>query len=170
MTNAARAIAASVATQREKGGQGTCPTCPWQPRQHRSEIDHNMFFAVVKRAFESWPDDHHFCPADEKELYGWLLIEAGYCVSGEVNDKDTNAIRKSARVFMDLAGESNHPIYYMSLKATKRGVRVTIPRSLSYKTAGKRQFEDTRSKVYEVIESVLGVPVETLKREAREAA
>jgi hypothetical protein len=48
-------------------------------------------------------------------------------------------------------------------------VRVLIPKSLDYKTAGKRQFEDVRSAVYSIIETVLGVDVETLKREARAA-
>jgi hypothetical protein len=129
-----------------------------------------MFWAIIERAFESWPERHHFCPSDKYELYGWLLVEVGYCVSGEVQDKDINAIRKSARVFMDLAGESDHDIYYMRLKATTRGVRVTIPKSLSYKSAGKKQFEETRSKVYEAVEATLGVPIEMLKHEARTAA
>lgn len=167
MTNAEEALA--LATQPRKGGQA-CPTCH-QPWQHRSDADHGMFWAIIERAFQSWPEQHPFCPTDKNELYGWLLIEADYCVSGEVQDRDINAIRKSARVFMDLAGESNHPIYYMRLNPTKKGVKVTIPKSLSYKTAGKRQFEDVRAKVYEIIEIILGVKVEDLKREAqREAA
>ena len=50
-----------------------------------------------------------------------------------------------------------------------KGIRVLIPKSLDYKTAGKRQFEDVRSAVYTIIESVLGVDIDTLKREARAA-
>lgn len=164
MSNADRALAASPRKQ-------ACGDCPYKPQQHRSDADHGMFWALVERAFQNWPEQHQFCPTDKNELYGWLLIEANYCVSGEVQDRDINAIRKSARVFMDLAGESDHPIYYMRLNPTTKGVKVTIPKSLSYKTAGKRQFQDVRAKVYEVIESVLQVPVETLKSEAkREAA
>ena len=151
-----------------------CPDCgsvfPDETEPHRSDADHRMFWSIVHRAFENWPEQHQFCPMDANELYGWLLVEAGHCVSGEVEDKDINAIRKSARTFLDLAGESEHPIYYMRLVATKKGVKVTIPKSLRYKVVKKRQFEDTRSKVYEIIETVLGVAVETLKREARMAA
>ena len=144
--------------------------CEITPTPHRSDIDHRMFWAIVHRAFENWPEQHAFCATDANELYGWLLVEAEHSVSGEVQDKDINAIRKSARAFLDLAGESEHPIYYMRLTPTKKGVKVTIPKSLRYKTVGKRQFEDVRSKVYEIIETVLGVQVETLKREARLAA
>jgi hypothetical protein len=146
-----------------------CTACG-QRLIHRSDADHRMFWAIMERAFHSWPENHDFCPMDKYELYGWLLIQAEYCVSGEVHDRNINAIRKSARVFIELAGESDHPIYYMDLKPTRSGVRVTIPKSLSYKSAGKRRFEDVRSKIYEVIESVLGVPIETLKREAKQAA
>lgn len=163
MSNAGRALAASPRRQ-------ACGDCPFAPQRQRSRIDHGMFWAIIQRTFESWPERHPFCPDNKDELYGWLLIEVGYSVSGEVHDQDINAIRKSARVFMDLAGESDHPIYYMRLKRTARGVRVTIPKSLSYKSAGKRQFEDTRGKVYELIEVTLGVKIEDLKIEARQEA
>jgi hypothetical protein len=147
----------------------TCSECGG-PKQHRSDIDHGMFWAIITRAFKNWPEQHEFCPMDKYELYGWLLIEAEHCVSGLVEDKDTNAIRKSARTFLDLAGESEHPIYYMRLVVARNGVKVTIPKSLSYKTAGKRKFEDVRSKIYEIIEVTLNVKIEDLKREARREA
>jgi hypothetical protein len=128
-----------------------------------------MFWSIIHRAFENWPEQHAFCPTDANELYGWLLVESGHCASGDVRDRDINAIRKSARTFFDLTGESEHPIYYMRLTPTRNGVRVTIPKSLSYKKVGKRQFEDVRSAVYSIIEAVLGVDIETLKREPKAA-
>ena len=168
MRTSERALA-GVSPPQERTDGPRCRECGG-PKRQRSDIDHGMFWAVIEKAFQSWPEQHPFCPMDKNELYGWLLIEADYCVSGEIKDRDINAIRKSARVFMDLCGESDHPIYYMSLKPTKNGVHVTIPKSLSYKTAGKRRFEDTRSKVYEIIEVTLGVKIEDLKREAKLAA
>lgn len=167
MSTSARAMAA-MASPAEKAGPN-CKLCG-APTRQRSDIDHRMFWAIVHRAFENWPEQHAFCATDANELYGWLLVEAEHSVSGEIQDRDINAIRKSARTFLDLAGESEHPIYYMRLTPTKKGVKVTIPKSLSYKTAGKRQFQDVRSRVYEIIESVLQTDVQTLKREARREA
>ena len=167
MSISARAMA-GVSPPPEREGP-RCRECG-APKRQRSDIDHGMFWAVVERAFRNWPEAHEFCPMDKYELYGWLLIRVDYCVSGEIHDRDINAIRKSARVFMELCGESDHPIYYMDLKPTTNGVRVKIPKSLSYKSAGKRRFEDVRSKVYEIIELTLGVKIEELKREAKLAA
>lgn len=166
MSISARAAAAVAAPGRAGPGCRECGA----PMRQRSDIDHRMFWAIVHRAFSNWPEQHPFCPMDASELYGWLLIEAKHCVSGEIKETAINAIRKSARVFLDLAGESEHPIYYMRLAPTKHGVKVTIPKSLSYKSVGKRQFEDVRSRVYEIIEVTLGVKVEDLKREAKLAA
>ena len=166
-TASARALRAAGAPKRGSRGH-TCPHCR-QPWVHRSDADHGMFWAIIHRAFENWPEDHSYCPNDINELYGWLLVEAKHSVSGEIKDRNINAIRKSARTFFNLTGESDHDIYYMRLEPTKSGVRVTIPKSLSYKKAGKRKFEEVRSLVYEIIEVTLNTNIENLKREARAA-
>jgi len=158
--------AAAVSPPPERAGPN-CPTCG-QASRHRSDADHRMFWAVMKLAYDNWPE-HEFEPLGISHLYGWLLIEAGYIHEPpiEIESRNKDFVRD---IVMALFPAIKSKIHCIRFVPTAKGVRVLVPKSLDYKTAGKRQFEDVRSKVYEIIESVLGVPVETLKREARLAA
>ncbi len=136
--------------------------------RHRSDSDHGMFWAVVERAYENWPESAGFQPSSKDHLYGWLLIEARHLESAEVESDDTDTVLAAGKAFFKLAGRKIHCVRMYRME---HGVRIVIPKSLSYRAADKRTFEDVRSKVYEIIEATLGVPIETLKKEAeREAA
>lgn len=171
MTNAARALAAS-ATQNRDVGQGTCPHCK-QPWLHRSDADHGMFWATINSACKNWPSEHPFQPSgvNDKDradnLYGWLLVEVGYADVGDIESHEIYAIDVGLRAARRTV--KGKKLHYWRMRETPTGWQLITPKSLDYKTAGKRQFEDVRSAVYEIIESVLGVPVETLKHEARAA-
>ncbi len=138
----------------------TCPNCGG-PMKHRSEDDHEMFWAILHRAYENWPENHGFKPDNKSHLYGWLLIEAGHkdCVEVETTDKSV-AISVARAMF----SVTKREIHCMRVFGTPTGVRICVPKSLSYKSAGKKQYEGVRSVVYEIIETALGVKVETLKR------
>jgi hypothetical protein len=127
-----------------------------------------MFWAVLKLAYENWPTDHEFEPLGRDHLYGWLLTEVGYHHTPvpEIESRNPDFVRE---IVMSIYPALKSKVHCIRFIQTAKGVRVLIPKSLDYKTAGKRQFEDTRARVYEVIESVLGVPIETLKSEARAA-
>jgi hypothetical protein len=135
--------------------------------QNRSDRDHNMFHAVIQRAYESWPETAKFQPSSKDHLYGWLLIEAGHSESAEVESDDRNEIIRAGRAFFKLVDRSVH---CRRMFGTPSGVRISVSKSLAKKAEEKRVFEDVRSKVYEIIESILGVPIETLKREAEKEA
>ena len=128
-----------------------------------------MFWAVIKLAYDNWPNNHEFEPLGRDHLYGWLLIEAGYIHEPpiEIESRNKDFVRD---IIMAVFPAIKSKIHCIRFIPTAKGVRVLVPKSLDYKTAGKRQFEDVRSKVYQIIEDVLGVPVETLKREARREA
>jgi hypothetical protein len=163
VSNAARALA--VAPGRPDRGEH-CPTCK-QPWQHRSDADHRMLHAIVSLAYSNWPEDHSFEPMGRDHLYGWLLIQANHCTAIDIESRRPATIEATiAAIFPAI----KRRVHCIEVKPTTKGVRIMISDSLSYKEAGKRKFEDVRSKVYEVIESVLGVPVEQLKREARREA
>jgi hypothetical protein len=126
-----------------------------------------MLHAIVSLAYANWPDGHEFEPMGRDHLYGWLLIQAGHCTAIDIESRKPEVITATiAAIFPAI----KRRVHCIEVQPTAKGVRILISDSLSYKEAGKRKFEDVRSKVYEVIESVLGVTVETLKREAREAA
>lgn len=165
MSNSDHALAKSRAPQGRGDGQ-TCPHCK-QPWQHRSDADHRMFWSILELAYQNWPE-HEFQPLGKMHLYGWLLIESGWHEPPiEIESRNKDFIRD---IVMSLFPALKSKIHCIRFSPTAKGVRVLIPKSLDYKTAGKRQFQDVRAKVYEVIESVLQVPVETLKRESRQEA
>ena len=145
-----------------------CPTCG-QGLRHRGDADHRMFWSIMKIAYDTWPEAHEFQPLGKMHLYGWLLIEVGYIHEPPIEIESRNVEFVQA-ILMAVFPAIKSKIHCIRFVPTAKGVRVLIPKSLDYKTAGKRQYEDVRSKVYELIEVTLGVPVEQLKREAKLAA
>lgn len=139
---------------------GMCPNCGG-PMKHRSGADHGMFWAVMQRAFENWPETHPFRPESKEHLYGYILIEVGYsdCTEVETDDKSI-AIAVAKAIY----GVTKREIHCMRVFGTGTGVRVCVPQSGDYAHAGKKKYEAMRSAVYEVIENTLGVTIEELKR------
>jgi hypothetical protein len=126
-----------------------------------------MLHAIVTLAYQNWPEDHEFQPMGRDHLYGWLLIEAGHHeLPVEIESRNPVIVRNILAAVFPIMKSKIHCIRF---QPTAKGVRVLIPKSLDYKTAGKRQFEDVRGRIYEILETVLGVSVETLKREAKAA-
>jgi hypothetical protein len=166
VNNAANALAKSRAPQGRGDGQ-TCPHCK-QYWQHRSDADHRMLHAIVSLAYTNWPEDHIFEPMGRDHLYGWLLIQAEHCTAIDIESRKPATIEATiAAIFPAI----KRRVHCIEVKPTAKGVRILISDSLSYKEAGKRKFEDVRAKVYEIIETTLGVKIEDLKRETqREAA
>jgi len=116
-------------------------------------------------AHSSWPEDHEFQPLGKMHLYGWLLCEAGWHEPPiEIESRNPEFVKSILTAVFPAMKSKLHCIRFIP---TAKGVRVLVPKSLDYKTAGKRQFEDTRARVYEIVESVLETTIETLKSEAR---
>jgi hypothetical protein len=130
--------------------------------RHRSDKDHAMHRALIRKAFQNWPEDHRFQPDDEDHLYGWLLIEAGAKACVEVESKDVDVAKAVARGIFEVTKRRIHCMRIFPAGDT--GLRICVPDSLAYEEAGKRKFEETRRAVYEIIETTLGVKIETLKR------
>lgn len=127
----------------------------------RSSRDHGMFWAILERAFDNWPEDHPFQPDSKEHLYGWILIEVGKSECTEVDTDDKDLAKAVARaVFMVTRRE----IHCMRIFGTQTGVRVCVPQSGDYAHAGKAKFEEMRRAVYEYIEVALGVKIEDLKK------
>lgn len=154
-----------------------CPHCgceiDFAPVSQRSSADHNMFWATVAKACQSWPHSHRFQPTGVSpkdrvnNLYGWLLVEIGYVDTLDIESHEVHAVDVGFRV---ARRKKDSKIHYWRLTQTETGWQLITPRSTNKLTAGKRQFEDVRSRVYEIIEVTLGVKVEDLKREAKLAA
>jgi hypothetical protein len=126
-----------------------------------------MFRAVIDVACRNWPHDHPFQPngVDDQDrtnnLYGYLLVEAGYVDTVDVESHDVADLEPSLNLQRRYV--KRKPLHYWRLAPTPSGWQLITPRSLDYESAGKRTFEAVRSKVYEIIEVTLGRPIETLK-------
>lgn len=129
--------------------------------RHRSDEDHGMFWAIMQRAYECWPEQHPFRPDSRDHLYGWCLIEAGHKKCVEVETDNPSQAVAVVKAIYEVSGDEVHCI---RLFGTPSGIRICTPKSLSYRTAGKKKYEDVRSAVYEIIESVLEVKIDELKR------
>lgn len=129
-----------------------------------------MYWAVLRKAFRNWPEAHKFQPRDEAHLHGWLLIEAGYYTSAEieVSDDEEQAAKAMARAIFSITARDIHD---MRLLRSGRGRwRICVPDSLSYEAAGRAKYHEMRAAVYEIIVAVLGIEsIEVLKREKSHA-
>lgn len=130
--------------------------------RHRSASDHGMYWAILQRAFDNWPVTHPFRPTSKDHLHGWLLIESGHAQSVDVETENVDVAKAVAKGIFEVTRREIHAMRIFGLHAG--GIRISVPQSMSYEEAGKRKYEQMRADVYEVIETVLGVKVEELKR------
>lgn len=140
---------------------GRCPQCGGVFKQ-RSTKDHKMYWAILRSALKQWPAEHRAKPFSVENLHGWLLIEVGHkeCVDSETMDVDKEM--ETARRYNGLVGRRIHCMRAFPIPG---GLRICVPGPFAYDKSGKREYETVRRAVYEVIENVLGVSVEQLKRE-----
>jgi len=144
-----------------------CKSCPFH---ERSIEHHGLLFSIIRKAFETWPERHEYQPQDAEHLRGWLLIRAGHSVEHmmecDISNKEALSAAMQAVIFMGRAHQSTTPHYEKFI--TPRGIKVVLPKSIN-KDVKKRDFEEISRRVFDVIEGVLGVEVETMKR-AKEPA
>lgn len=59
-----------------------CPECGWMPdakkRKPRSVPQNRRYFALLRAAFNHWPESHRFQPSSEEHLRAWLQAKAGH--------------------------------------------------------------------------------------------
>jgi hypothetical protein len=127
-----------------------------------------MLFAVISAAFKSWPEDHAFQPEDPEHLRAYLFVKARHFDAHDIKVKHSDAARLSAQLPAAIKAYSGGkaPLIH----AYPWGIRLFVPRSIAGHPSSKL-FHAVSSKVYEVIEVTLNIPIEMLKRAAvREAA
>lgn len=121
-----------------------------------------MYWAMMRRAFDNWPKDHRFQPDTVEHLHGWCLIQTKHCRSAEVETKDIEVAKSTARA---IYGMANREIHCMRIfDAGEAGIRISIPDAFNSEDAGKAKYEQMRRDVYALIESTLGVRIEDIKR------
>lgn len=156
-------------TKADDRGSPRCRHCGGLLRQ-RSDAEHNLFFAVVAQAWETWPERVEFQPTSDDHLRGWLLIEVGHSLSADLDGPANITVRNLAtlrHLLRSLDTASDTALVAMRLFETKTGVRVVIPKSMKRRVIGKREFEDVANKVFDLIEALTGTSVDEFKGMAK---
>lgn len=124
---------------------------------------------MIAEAFKQWPENAEFQPEDAEHLRAYLLVKAKHFDKLDVRCRNADAISLKTQLDAVIRAfcDGKPPLIH----AYSWGLRIFKPRSISYRTADRKVFNAVSEKVFEIIENVLGVRIEDLKREAqREAA
>lgn len=139
-----------------------CKHCG-SPTRHRSDPHHRLLFAVIARAFESWPETERFQPSDAEELRAYCLIKANHYRKIDLRCENPDAISLEDQVRAVLNSVADKPTIVHTFDW---GIRIYTAKSISYAELGRIEFNAVCDRVFEVISSKLGVDIATLKREA----
>lgn len=154
--------AAEIALQQmPKGREKHCPTCGQLKPAPRNVERHKLFFAVLKPALEQWPEAFEFQPLSTEHLRAWLLYRVGHCTTRDLEIGGPSKANAVAAVRFFLAGESQSKFY----TSTAKGIREYTPKSIAFHKCSESQFKTVLDAAGALIESIIGVPIEALKRE-----
>lgn len=112
-----------------------CPHCgvdltPPKKGKPRSVPQHRRYFAMIRAAFEHWPEHHRFRPITEERLRKWLQAKAGYAV---VKTIDTAGMTNDWAVHTLAAAIANaDPIHFVS--ATEAKLHIIQSKSINFDT------------------------------------
>lgn len=134
-----------------------------EPREDRSQISHNHYFAAIAEAWQNLPHEEaeRFATADH--LRKWALIKAGYRDERSVVCASMAEAQRFAafiRPFDDFA----------LIHASNNVVVVYTAKSQSLQAMGKQQFRRSKDQVLDIVSAMIGTSADDLKRNAGKAA
>lgn len=164
----------------------TCPECGSvfqapEAKKQRSLEDHRRFFALIRAAYDQWPEMHEFQPMSEEHLRAYLLCKVRYH-EVEMIDIGTEifaGLDMETRRLVDMVVQS---AVHRSIEAATRkagfafdrphgsGIAIFRPRSIDWHTLDQAQFNALRDAVETEIEAVIGRKAGELLDESRRAA
>ena len=138
-----------------------CQCCGQELPSPRNAARHALLFALLKPALNQWPETAEFQPMSTEHLRAWLLYKAGWCTTRdlEIGGPAKAAAVSAVRYFLD--GNDRHRFF----TSTGKGIREYTPRSIAWNKCKEAEFKTIMDRSAELIESIIGVPIEALKRE-----
>lgn len=129
----------------------------------RSRASHSFYFASVGNGFDNLPEKIAARWPTAEHLRKWLLIECGWFEEREFDcDSEINARRLAT--FIRTEDE------YARISLHGKKVIVRRAKSQSAAAMGKKDFEDSKKAVLDLLEHFTEVPRGTLNKEARRRA
>jgi hypothetical protein len=123
----------------------------------RSDKDHAHYFACIKAAFDSLPEDFGGDFKSPEHLRKWALIKAGYCTA-------VNTIAKSHAEAQRLALFAKMLDEYAVSTIDRRVVTTYRAVSQSYDEMSRKVFHQSKDDVLNVLSTLLGTSVDELLR------
>jgi hypothetical protein len=133
----------------------------------RSEISHKHEFAWLREAWANLPESAAQNFDNEDQLRKYALIQTGWCNREEhVYPSKAEAMRQAATI-------RRHKTDYCIVVVRGCIVTVLTARSQKMRGAGSmsaRDFQKSKTDIMEYVAGMIGIPAETLNREAGKAA
>lgn len=127
----------------------------------RSVDQHRRFFAVIKAAFDNWPEAHSFQPDSAEHLRAWLLVKAKHRVINEFYlDGDADEM---ARVIPVITASMLRKHSWAWAKGNC--LYVCVPVSINFETVSHQEFQKINDDVDEIIRVEAGLDPDALLRE-----
>jgi hypothetical protein len=137
-----------------------CPHCG-KGGKRRSIEQHRRYFAVIKHAFEHWPETHEFQPDSAEHLRKWLQVKAGYRTVQEIEVKRTDP-QSLAIVHATLRAAMKATDDYSWIVPHKGKLLVVASRSIAFDKIPHGEFCTLNNMVQEVIETETGIKIDQL--------
>jgi len=140
-----------------------CPTCGQKKPHPRNAERHALFFVVLPQVFANWPPSYElFQPMSVEHLRKWLIYKAGWCTMRElaIEGPNKHVIMTALKFFTESGGQN---VFFTT---TAKSIREYRPRSTAYNKCKEADFKRIMDHSFDLIESIIGVPIEALKREA----
>lgn len=141
-----------------------CPECGCEigPKRRRSLPDHRRLFALIKRAYENWPEGHDFQPEHPEHLRAWLMCKAGWREAtpiqfGSSTDQHLMVLAMTAAI------RAARGTAFVVPHGT--GVAVIAPRSMDFRSMGQQEFGLLRDAITDIIRAETGIDAESVSRE-----
>lgn len=130
--------------------------------EERSTNSHNHYFVSVTEAWRNLPEEYaERFPAVE-HLRKWALIKVGY--------HDERSIVCASKAEAQRIGAFIHPMNdYSVIIVSEATVKVYTAKSQSLKAMGKKDFQDSKTAVLDLLSSMVGVSAADLSSNADKA-
>jgi hypothetical protein len=139
-----------------------CPCCGHKKPSPRNAERHKLFFAILPKAFSNWPTGYeNFQPMSTEHLRKWLIYKAGWCTMRElaIDGPNKRIVVTALKFFLE---SGNQETFYTT---TAKSIREYRPKSIAWNKCKEAEFKKVLDRSAEIIESIIGMPIEALKKE-----
>lgn len=157
-------VARGLEPPRESKAEKVCPECNQLIPHPRNAARHRLFFAILKPAFQHWPESAPWQPTDTEDLRAKLLTEVGWCEVEELKFAGTS--KKQMLTALAAFMSKKRKKQPRRFEATEDGMKAYCPKSIAWTVrCSDEDFKKILDDAIAFIEATIGTTVEQLRRE-----